>query len=136
MTTICDNSYSTPILQQPAKFGIDIVVHSASKYLGGHSDITAGVLCTTRARIDKMLEPAGEIPLITGVLSPFSAWLLGRGLRTLELRIRAHEKTGNEVAAWLEDRSNVAVVHHPGLPSYPQRPLFLKQMRGSGGLFS
>ena len=136
ITTICDNSYSTPIFQQPAKFGIDIVVHSASKYLGGHSDITAGVLCTTRARIDKMLEPAGEIPIITGVLAPFSAWLLGRGLRTLELRMQAAEKTGNAIAAWLEDNEKVAVVHHPGLPSYPQRDLFLKQMSGSGGLLS
>jgi cystathionine beta-lyase/cystathionine gamma-synthase len=136
ITTICDNSYSTPILQQPAQFGVDIVVHSASKYLGGHSDITAGVLCASRARIDKMLEPAGEIPIITGVLAPFSAWLLARGLRTLELRIRAAEKMGNTIAAWLEDRADVAAVHHPGLPSYPQRPLFLKQMKGSGGLLS
>jgi len=136
ITTICDNSYSTPIFQTPASFGVDIVVHSASKYLGGHSDITAGVLCTSRARIDKMLEPAGEIPIITGVLAPFSAWLLGRGLRTLELRMKAAEKVGNTIAAWLEDHKQVSVVHHPGLPSYPQRALFKKQMKGSGGLLS
>lgn len=136
ITTICDNSYCTPIFQQPAKFGIDIVVHSASKYLGGHSDITAGVLCTSRARIDKMLEPAGEIPIITGTLAPFSAWLLGRGMRTLELRMRAAERMGNTIACWLEDRSEVEVVHHPGLPNFPQRALFTKQMKGSGGLLS
>jgi cystathionine beta-lyase/cystathionine gamma-synthase len=136
ITTICDNSYSSPVFQQPAKFGIDIVVHSASKYLGGHSDITAGVLCTSRARIDKMLEPAGEIPIITGVLAPFSAWLLGRGMRTLELRMKAAEKMGNAIACWLEDRNEVEFVHHPGLPTFPQRSLFVKQMRGSGSLLS
>ena len=136
ITTITDNSYATPIFQQPAKFGIDIVVHSASKYLGGHSDITAGVICTSKERINKMLQAAGEIPLLTGTLAPFSAWLLARGLRTLELRVKAHEKTGNQVAAWLDDLPNVEVVHHPGLPTYPQRALFLKQMSGSSGLFS
>lgn len=136
ITTVCDNSYATPLFQQPAKLGIDVVVHSASKYLGGHSDINAGVICASRARIDKMMMNEGEIPLLSGVLSPFAAWLLYRGMRTLELRVKAHEKTANEVAAWLEQRPEVAVVHHPGLPSYPQRELFLKQMKGSGGLFS
>ncbi|MEA2554592.1 MAG: hypothetical protein QOJ65_2768 [Fimbriimonadaceae bacterium] len=136
ITTICDNSYSTPLFQQPHKVGIDIVVHSASKYLGGHSDITAGVICASKLRINQMLKPAGEIPLISGTLAPFSAWLLGRGLRTLELRLKAHERTGNEIATWLDDNNAVDVVHHPGLPSYPQRELFRKQMKGSTGLLS
>ena len=136
ISTICDNSYATPIFQNPAKMGVDIVVHTASKYLGGHSDINAGALCTTRARIDKMLEPAGEIPIITGVCSPFVAWLMGRGMRTLELRVQAAQKVGNTIAEWLEDHPKVATVHHVSLPSYAQRNLFLKQMRGSGGLLS
>lgn len=136
ITTICDNSYATPIFQQPAKWGIDMVVHSASKYLGGHSDITAGVICSSKVRLDKMLMNEGEIPLLSSTLAPFSAWLLNRGMRTLELRVRAHEKTANDVAGWLEEHPKVEVVHHPGLASYPQRDLFRKQMTGSGGLFS
>ena len=136
IATMCDNSYSTPILQQPSKFGIDMVVHSASKYLGGHSDITAGVLCASRDRISTLFKPAGELPLLTGSLAPFSAWLLHRGLRTLQLRVRAHEASANRVAEWLSENPGVDVVHHPSLPGYAQRDLFLKQMRGSGGLFS
>lgn len=136
ITTICDNSYSTPILQNPAKLGVDMVVHSASKYLGGHSDITAGVLCTSRERMNTLLKISGEVPLVTGALAPFSAWLLLRGLRTLGIRVKAHEATGNRVAGWLDQDPRVDVVHHPSLPSFPQRDLFLKQMKGSGGLFS
>lgn len=136
ITTICDNSYATPLYQNPADFGVDIVVHTASKYLGGHSDITGGVICTNRKRIDDMVKPSGEIPLFGGVMAPFPAWLLLRGMRTLGLRVKHHEQTANEVARWLETRPEIESVNHVSLPSHPQRELYAKQMRGSGGLLS
>jgi cystathionine beta-lyase len=134
VTTMIDNTYSTPLYQQPAKYGIDIVLHSASKYLGGHSDILGGMVCGSRERINKMVRE--EIYLIGGIMSPFTAWLLNRGMRTLALRLKAHEESANQVAAWLEDREEVEKVFHVGLPSHPQWPLFRKQMSGSAGLFS
>jgi cystathionine beta-lyase len=136
IATICDNSYATPLYQNPADFGVDIVVHTASKYLGGHSDITGGVICTTRDRIAQMVKPSGEIPLFGGVMAPFPAWLMLRGMRTLGLRVKHHEETANQVARWLETRPEVERVLHVSLPSFPQKELYAKQMRGSGGLLS
>jgi cystathionine beta-lyase/cystathionine gamma-synthase len=132
--TIIDNSYSTPIFQTPAELGVDIVVHSATKYLAGHSDITAGVLCASTEHIEKMLK--NEVLLFGSALAPFPAWLLLRGLRTLRLRMKQHEAAGNLLAAYLASSPHVERVYHAGMESHPQRALFLKQMRGSGGLLS
>ncbi len=134
ITTICDNSYATPIFMTPHKLGIDIVCHSATKYLAGHSDMTAGVICSDRKRIDSILRH--EIGLFGSILHPFQSWLLTRSLRTLELRMKRHEATANQVTVWLEQQKQVERVHHVSLPSYRQRKLFQKMMSGSAGLFS
>ncbi|CAN5507162.1 bifunctional L-alanine/L-glutamate racemase [soil metagenome] len=134
ITTVIDNTYATPIFFNPLALGVDMVCHSATKYMGGHSDVTAGAVCASRERIERMVRD--EIMLFGNVLHPFPAWLLTRGLRTLELRVKRHEATANEVAAWLEDQPEIARVHHISLPSYPQRDLYQKMFRGSGGLFS
>jgi cystathionine gamma-lyase len=134
ITTIFDNTYNTPIHMRPAEFGIDIVLHSGSKYLGGHSDINAGAICTDAARMKAIAR--NELSYYAALLHPFSAWLMLRGMRTLKVRLKEHEATANDVAAWLEDRPEVERVHHISLPSYPQRELYQLMMTGSSGLFS
>jgi cystathionine beta-lyase len=134
IVTMTDNTYATPLYQQPAKFGVDIIIHSATKYLGGHSDLTAGVLCASADRIKRIRRQ--ELDLFGSVLAPFPAWLLNRGLRTLNLRLKRHGETGNQIAAWMEGLPSVERVIHVGLPSFPQKELFQKQMSGSGGLFT
>ncbi|HSI71992.1 MAG TPA: PLP-dependent aspartate aminotransferase family protein [Fimbriimonas sp.] len=134
IATIMDNTYNTPLHMQPLSVGVDMVVHSGTKYFGGHSDITAGAVATSNERANKMIR--GEIAYFGAILHPFSAWLLNRGLRTLPLRLKRHEETANTIAAWLDDRPEIDVVHHLGLPSYPQRDLMRKMMTGTGGLFS
>ncbi len=134
ITTIADNTYSTPLYQQPARFGVDIVVHSATKYLGGHSDLVAGAICANQARIDRITHQ--EISLLGSILAPLPAWLLNRGMRTLGLRLKHHESCANAVAGWLEQHDRVDRVIHVGLASHPQRDLIDRQMSGSGGLFA
>lgn len=134
VTTLFDNSYASPILQNPAEMGVDLVVHSATKYLGGHSDITAGVVAGSRERIERMIR--NEIAIFGSLLAPFPAWLMIRGMRTLPIRVRYHEQSANKVASWLERHPKVERVIHLGLDSYDQRALFCRQMRGSGGLFT
>lgn len=134
ISTICDNTYNTPLHMQPHRLGIDLVCHSATKYLGGHSDITAGAVTASQERIDRIVRQ--EIALLGSILHPFQAWLLNRGLHTLELRVKRHETTANKVASWLESRKEIARVHHISLDSFPQRALYRKMMSGSGGLFS
>lgn len=134
VATFIDNTYATPLFQNPAELGIDYVLHSASKYLGGHSDIVAGAICATEARMRPILQY--EINLVGSALAPFSAWLLIRGLRTLPVRLRRHQESGNAVAAFLEDHPDVDRVHHVGLPSFPQKALRDSQMKGAGGLLS
>ncbi|RYG35931.1 PLP-dependent transferase [bacterium] len=134
ISTIIDNTYATPLFMQPLALGVDIVCHSATKYMGGHSDVTAGAICTSNERMDRIVRE--EIVLMGNILHPFPAWLLTRGLRTLELRLKRHEATGNAVAGWLETRPEIERVHHISLASYPQRDLYQSLMKGSGGLFS
>lgn len=134
ITTLIDNTYCTPYFSNPAKLGVDIVLHSATKYLGGHSDITGGAVCTTQERINKL--SIAEVNLLGSIMAPFPAWLLTRGMRTLGVRMDRHEKTGNVVAEWVEQQAEVEQVLHVGLPSFPQRDLVEKQMRGTSSLFS
>jgi cystathionine gamma-lyase len=134
ITTVFDNTYNTPLHMNPHAMGVDLVCHSCSKYLGGHSDITAGAVCGTRERIDRITKR--EVNLLGNILHPFQAWLLVRGMRTLSLRLKRHEATANALAAWLEERTEIERVHHISLPSFPQRDLYQSLMRGSGGLFS
>jgi len=133
ITTMFDNTYNTPLHFNPLKHGVDVVCHSVSKYMGGHSDLIAGAICTDAKRMDRIVR--SEINAF-GAAAPFVAWLVVRGLRTLSLRLKRHEATANALAAWLEARPEVARVHHLGLPSYPQRELVEKLFSGTGGLFS
>jgi cystathionine beta-lyase/cystathionine gamma-synthase len=111
VTTICDNSWATPIHQRPLALGVDMVVHSASKYLCGHSDTVAGVVVGSKAALTAVDDLT--MPYLGGKLGPFEAWLLIRGLRTLPLRMRRHHESGLEVARWLAARAEVVRVRHP-----------------------
>ncbi|HSV74563.1 MAG TPA: PLP-dependent aspartate aminotransferase family protein [Chthonomonadales bacterium] len=132
--TALDNSWASPCFQNPHEYGIDLVVHSATKYIGGHSDVLAGVVTGNARRIRRLQLHEGV--LLGGVLDPFAAWLLLRGLRTLALRMERHQASGLTVARALERHPRVHRVLHPGLPSHPQHALAARQMRGYGGLFS
>ncbi len=132
--TVIDNTYATPLYQNPLLYGIDIVMHTASKYLGGHSDIIGGVLVSDAKTIDsiKMKERA----IIGAIMDPHQAWLLIRGLRTLPVRLKQHEKNALVVAKYLEEHEKVEKVLYPGLESHPQYELIQKQMCGTNGLLS
>lgn len=134
ITTVIDNTYNTPLHLQPHLMGVDLVCHSVTKYIGGHSDLIGGVIVGRKNHIDRIT--LREVNLLGNIIHPHAAWLVTRGLRTLALRLKEHERVANEIAAWLETQDGVAKVHHISLPSYPQRDLYLSQMSGSGGLFS
>jgi len=128
-----DNTIATPVNQQPLAFGVDLVLHSATKYLGGHSDLIAGVAVGSRALIDRVWDTHH---LIGTTLGPFDAWLLLRGLRTLEMRVRRHNDNALAIAQFLEAHPRVTRVYYPGLPSHPNHAIARAQMRGFGGLLS
>ena len=133
ITTVVDNTFATPVNQRPLEFGFDCVVHSATKYLGGHSDVTAGVIISD----DKFIERAWNFSLLAGsILSPFDGWLLLRGLRTLALRVERHNSNALALARSLEGRPEVERVHYPGLESHPQHELASTQMSGFTGMLS
>lgn len=127
--SVIDNSWATPVFQRPLTLGVDIVLHSASKYIGGHSDVVAGVVAGSAALIQRIRSTT--YPYLGGKLSPFDAWLLIRGLRTLPIRMKAHEADGLAVARWLRDQPLVEAVLHPGLANGLPPGL-----AGTSGLFS
>jgi cystathionine beta-lyase/methionine-gamma-lyase len=127
--TIVDNTFASPLNQQPHALGIDIVVHSATKLLGGHHDITAGAVCCSNALAEKIW----RMHITLGaVLSPMDAWLLLRGLRTLAVRVERINASALALARWLEQQPQVERVHYPGLQSHPQHALAKRQMKGGG----
>jgi methionine-gamma-lyase len=131
--TIVDNTFATPVNQRPLEFGFDAVVHSATKYLGGHSDVTAGVIISTR----EFVERAWHFSLLAGsILSPFDGWLLLRGLRTLGMRVERHNSNALALARFLEGHPRVERVHYPGLESHAQHTLARSQMSGFTGMLS
>jgi methionine-gamma-lyase len=131
--TVADNTFATPLNQRPAEFGIDVVWHSATKYLNGHTDVSAGVLAGPAEILDRVWDTS----LLTGaVLGPFDAWLLLRGMRTLPLRVQRHNANGQSLAEALADHPAVARVHYPGLADHPQHALACKQMSGFGGVLA
>lgn len=134
ITTIIDNSYSSPYNQQPIKFGIDIVVHSATKYIGGHSDSVAGVLCSNKQMIKKIFQ--NEYLTFGGIISPFNAWLLLRGLRTLPIRMDRHANTAKFLIAFLKKNPKIDHIFYPFCDCNPQFELAKNQMKQGGGLFS
>jgi O-succinylhomoserine sulfhydrylase len=129
-----DNVFCTPVLQKPLALGADIVVHSATKYIDGQGRVMGGAVCGSRALVgDPMtvfLRTAGP------TLSPFNAWVLLKGLETLDLRVRAQSAAALELARWLEGHPSVARVHYPGLPSHPQHELAKRQQRAGGAIVS
>jgi len=131
-----DSTVATPLLTRPLELGADLVMHSATKYLNGHSDVVAGVL-VTRATDDDWTRIAAWRSQGGGILGPFEAWLLQRGLRTLHLRVAAASRSALELATWLETQPQVRAVLYPGLPSHPQHAIAARQMQGGfGGMLS
>jgi cystathionine beta-lyase/cystathionine gamma-synthase len=131
---VVDNTLATPYLQQPLSLGADVVVHSATKYLGGHSDAVLGVAATNDPTIAERLyflqKSLGAVP------GPFDCWLVLRGLKTLAVRMRQHCENAMAVALWLERKGNVERVFYPGLPSHPGHVIAARQMRDFGGMVS
>ncbi|TAK42952.1 MAG: PLP-dependent transferase [Saprospiraceae bacterium] len=134
LVSIIDNSNCSPIFQQPILHGIDIVIHTGTKYLNGHSDVVNGVICGSKSMIKKIFEQ--EIMTLGNIISPHDAWLILRGLRTLELRVKRSFESGLKIAQWLETHPKVDKVLFPFLPSFPQYELAKKQMTGCAGLIT
>jgi len=133
ITTVIDNTFATPVNQQPLKLGIDVAVHSATKYLGGHHDLMAGAVVGAA----RFVEEVWDFSLVSGaVLSPFDAWLLQRGLKTLGLRVERQNRNALALAQFLEGHPQVARVNYPGLESHPQHALARRQMSGFTGMMS
>lgn len=129
-----DNTYSTPIYQKPLELGADIVMHTTSKYIGGHSDVIGGMLAVKDEALYQKLWTQRE--LLGGIVGPMEAWLMIRGLRTLKVRMAEHQRVGMQVAQYLENHPKVRKVNYPGLPSHPQYELAKKQQSGTSSLLS
>lgn len=134
LVTVVDNTFASPWVQQPLKLGCDIVLHSATKYLAGHSDVIGGALITGNAELGEKL---GFLQNAIGsIASPFDSFLVHRGVKTLGLRVERHCVNAQQLAEWLEQQPQVARVIYPGLKSHPQHALACKQMRAAGGMIS
>ena len=129
-----DSTFATPIATRPAELGADFVVHSLTKYIGGHGDAVGGAVLGTRERLAPLRTHA--LIYLGGVISPFNAWLIARGAATLPIRMRAHEEGALRLAEFLENHSSVVRVNHPGLNSHPQRELAKRQMQNTSGTLS
>ena len=131
---VVDNTFATPCFQRPIEHGADVVLHSTTKYLNGHSDMVGGLLVVQRGdlaeRIGFIQNASGAVP------GPFDCWLALRGTKTLALRMRQHDASGRRIAQWLEAHPRVERVYYPGLPSHPQHALACRQMSGFGGMVS
>ena len=130
---IIDGTFATPVNQRPLAEGVDLVIHSCTKYLGGHNDLLAGAVCGRAGLVQAIKDLRG---VLGGVLDPQSAFLLIRGLKTLPLRVQRQNQTALEVAAWLERHPRVRQVFYPGLESHPDHAIARRQMRGFGGVVS
>jgi cystathionine beta-lyase/cystathionine gamma-synthase len=131
---VVDNTFASPYLQQPLLLGADLVTHSTTKYLGGHSDVVGGAIVGTSADLHERLKfiqnAAGGVP------GPFDSWLVLRGAKTLALRMERHSENGMAIAEWLYEHPKVKSVNYPGLPTHPQHALARRQMRSFGGMLS
>jgi methionine-gamma-lyase len=127
---VVDNTFASPALCTPARYGFDFVLHSATKYIGGHHDLTAGVVCSSERDMHRLREVVIETG---GTMAPLEAWLAIRGLATLELRMERHSSSAHAVAEALEAHPKVERVHYPGLPTHPQHEVALRELRGGFG---
>jgi cystathionine beta-lyase len=131
--TMIDNTFASPINQNPVDFGIDIILHSATKYMGGHSDISAGAVAASKEHIEMIWKTAINLG---GNLSDQTVWLLERSLKTLNLRVKEQTKNAQIMAEYFEDNNNIDRVYYPGLTSHPQYEIAKKQMKGFGAMLS
>ncbi|KXJ56822.1 MAG: methionine gamma-lyase [Colwellia sp. Phe_37] len=132
--SIVDNTFLTPVLQQPKQYGIDIVVHSATKYLNGHGDVVAGIICGCNEMI--MNIKMTVLKDIGATMSPHDAWLIMRGLKTLPIRMERHCRNAEKIAEFLESHQNVSQVYYPGLKSHPGHKYIGSQMKAAGGVIA
>jgi cystathionine beta-lyase/cystathionine gamma-synthase len=133
LITMIDSTFATPINQRPFEFGIDLVMHSGTKYLGGHSDLMAGIIAGRKDLIEKIHETRTTLG---AVMDPHAAWLLLRGIKTLAVRVQRQNDNALRVAQYLAQHSKVRRVHYPFLEGHPQRAVAMEQMRGGGGMVS
>jgi cystathionine beta-lyase/cystathionine gamma-synthase len=131
VVSIIDSTFASPINQQPIALGVDLVMHSATKYLNGHSDVTAGVIAGSVALVGRIEQVRRRVGTI---LDPYPAYALGRGLKTLVPRMERHNANATAVAAWLSRDSRVETVYYPGLPGHPDHEIARRQMSGFGGM--
>ena len=133
IVTMIDNTFASPINQNPLKFGIDIIIHSATKYMGGHSDICAGAVAASSEHIDRIWNLGKNLG---GSLSDMTVWLLERSMKTMAIRVKAQNKNAKKLAKWLEKNEAIDRVYYPGLKSHPDYLLATAQMSGYGGMLS
>ncbi|MDA0277706.1 MAG: PLP-dependent aspartate aminotransferase family protein [Bacteroidetes bacterium] len=133
IVSMIDNTFASPVNQNPADFGIDVIIHSATKYMGGHSDICAGAVAASQAHIDQVFRLAKNFG---GSLSDYTVWLLERSIKTMGIRVKAQNENAMEMATYLEAHPDVSKVYYPGLKSHPDHELAAAQMSGFGGMLS
>ncbi|WMS87104.1 methionine gamma-lyase [Pleionea litopenaei] len=134
ITTVIDNTFMSPVLQQPAKHGIDLIIHSATKYLNGHGDVIAGIVCGSQEMIEHI--KLTTLKDIGAVMSPHDAWLIIRGLKTLHIRVERHCQNAEVVSEFLEKHPDVGTVFYPGLKSHEGHRLIGTQMKAAGGVIA
>ena len=133
IVSMIDNTFASPVNQNPIEFGIDVVIHSATKYMGGHSDICAGAVASSSANIKRIHDLA---ICLGGSLSDYTVWLLERSLKTMGVRVQRQNDNAMQLAQWLDDNEYIKKVYYPGLSKHPGHDLANKQMRGFGGMIS
>lgn len=128
-----DSTFASPVNQRPIGLGVDITIHSATKYLGGHHDITAGFVCCNKEHFQRIWDYR---KVLGGILDPMTAFLALRGMKTLELRVKRQNDSAMKIAQFLANHKKVSVVNYPGLPVHPDHAIAIKQMKGFGGMLS
>ena len=133
ITSMIDNTFASPVNQNPVDFGIDVVIHSATKYMGGHSDICAGAVASTEANMNRIFHLAKNFG---GSLSDYTVWLLERSIKTMGIRVRAQNENAMAMATYLVEHEDIDAVYYPGLPTHAGHMLAKRQMKGFGGMLS
>ncbi|NNG09783.1 MAG: PLP-dependent transferase [Arenibacter sp.] len=131
--SMIDNTFASPVNQNPIDDGVDVVIHSATKYLGGHSDICAGAVATSQKNIERIFHLAKNLG---GSLSDYTVWLLERSIKTLGVRVRAQNENAQKMAEYLYSHEDISAVYYPGLPTHPDHEIAKRQMKGYGGMLS